>query len=432
MQSKIRELELPGVPSDDARWELVQRVVTSPEFQRAPRLREFLQYVCLCALRNDAEGITEHQIGIHVFGCAPGYDSNVVRSQARQLRLKLDSHFANSGKHEQLRIVIPKGAYRPEFCPKIDEPVTIPLAAEPEGRRSVQVPLMALIAGGLVVLLAGVVIGIIATRQTQSLVSSAARNSTPRAAIVQLLSPKPGQHLNVIVEDDGLRVLRALNGGPVSLEDYASGNFLSPERLPAGVAPGSKLSRVLTRSYVTDTYALPVMARVFASIPEEQISVKHPREVTSRDFENDNSLLIGGPRVNPWVQMFEDKLNFRNELLPSQGGMHIRNQSPGPGEQDVYAPDQSSEISYGRIAYISNLGGNGTIMLVGGPTSMATVAATTFVVDPSSLQELLRILGAKTVRSLPFFEVVIEVKSRNGVVTHSKIVAWRKKEVSSK
>jgi hypothetical protein len=71
-------------------------------------------------------------------------------------------------------------------------------------------------------------------------------------------------------------------------------------------------------------------------------------------------------------------------------------------------------------------------MLVGGPSSLGTVAAAEFIVAPSSLKELLRILGAKTVRDLPPFEVIIEADSKNGVVTRSKIVAWRKHDSRTK
>ena len=48
----------------------------------------------------------------------PGYnpnEDNIVRSQARLLRLKLEHHFANEGKDEAIMITIPKGRYLPAF-----------------------------------------------------------------------------------------------------------------------------------------------------------------------------------------------------------------------------------------------------------------------------------------------------------------------------
>jgi hypothetical protein len=77
-----------------------------------------LSYVCQCALNDKPESATEQQIGIHVFNRNPGYnqsEDNVVRSQARLLRWKLEQYFAGEGKNEPLIITIPKGQYLPVF-----------------------------------------------------------------------------------------------------------------------------------------------------------------------------------------------------------------------------------------------------------------------------------------------------------------------------
>src|SRR5579863_10750932 len=98
--------------------ELVRRVVSSTTFEKSPRLRAFLSHVCRCALECKPEEATEQQIGIYVYGRSPGYnpnDDNIVRSQARVLRMKLEHHFANEGKDEPVIITIPKGQYVPVF-----------------------------------------------------------------------------------------------------------------------------------------------------------------------------------------------------------------------------------------------------------------------------------------------------------------------------
>ncbi len=100
------------------REEFVRRVAASVTFEKSPRLRAFLLHVCRCALENKPEEATEQQIGIYVYGRSPGYssnDDNIVRSQARVLRMKLEHHFANEGKGEPLLITIPKGQYLPIF-----------------------------------------------------------------------------------------------------------------------------------------------------------------------------------------------------------------------------------------------------------------------------------------------------------------------------
>lgn len=90
-------------------------------------------YVCCCALKNQPEAATEQQVGIYVFRRAPGYnpnEDNIVRSQARLLRLKLEHHFAHEGKDEPVMITIPKGRYVPVFQERCGE-VLAPAAQAP-------------------------------------------------------------------------------------------------------------------------------------------------------------------------------------------------------------------------------------------------------------------------------------------------------------
>ena len=120
------------------REELVHRVASSSTFERSPRLRAFFLHVCRCALDNKPEGATEQQVGICVYDRPPGYnpnEDNIVRSQARLLRLKLEHHFANEGKDEAIVITIPKGRYLPAFETR-SEPPEILHAVPPEQGKS--------------------------------------------------------------------------------------------------------------------------------------------------------------------------------------------------------------------------------------------------------------------------------------------------------
>lgn len=128
--------------SDTTREGLVHRVETSQTFEKSPRLRAFLSYVCQCALQDKPEAATEQQIGIHVFNRTPGYnpsEDNVVRSQARLLRWKLEQYFSGEGKNEPLIIVIPKGQYLPVFEERsaavAPETATAQLSLRPQDKR---------------------------------------------------------------------------------------------------------------------------------------------------------------------------------------------------------------------------------------------------------------------------------------------------------
>jgi hypothetical protein len=121
------------------REDLVRRVASSSTFERSPRLRAFLLHVCRCALDNKPEAATEQQVGICVYDRPPGYnpnDDNIVRSQARLLRLKLEHHFANEGKAEPIVITIPKGRYLPTFESRSEQPVVLHGVPPPEPGKS--------------------------------------------------------------------------------------------------------------------------------------------------------------------------------------------------------------------------------------------------------------------------------------------------------
>jgi hypothetical protein len=123
-----------GEPAEEQE-RLVHRVASSTTFEKSPRLRAFFLHVCRCALEDKPEEATEQQIGIYVYGRPPGYnpnEDNIVRSQARVLRMKLEHHFANEGKNEAFVITIPKGQYLPLFEPRPREPQPLSLAETPE------------------------------------------------------------------------------------------------------------------------------------------------------------------------------------------------------------------------------------------------------------------------------------------------------------
>ncbi len=107
-----------GVFSEDERWVLAQRIVSSRPFARAPQLREFLLFVTSRTLAARQSEINELEIGRTVLGRRAAFnpqEDNIVRVQARHLRTKLDEYFQTEGRDEPLVVTIPKGTYVPCF-----------------------------------------------------------------------------------------------------------------------------------------------------------------------------------------------------------------------------------------------------------------------------------------------------------------------------
>src|SRR5580704_18080194 len=102
----------------DKRWQLVQRIVSSPPFQKSTRLRDLLQFITEQTIHGHAHQLTEQHIGNELFHKPSDYsplEDSSVRVHARQLRLKLHEYFNEEGRNEPLILDTPKGSYAPVF-----------------------------------------------------------------------------------------------------------------------------------------------------------------------------------------------------------------------------------------------------------------------------------------------------------------------------
>jgi hypothetical protein len=95
-------------------------VLESGLFDKAPRLKRFLAYICELYFEGRAEEIKEYSIATEALGRAPDFDpkkDSIVRVEAHRLRKRLEEFYGAAGAGEELKIVIPNGQYRPHFLP---------------------------------------------------------------------------------------------------------------------------------------------------------------------------------------------------------------------------------------------------------------------------------------------------------------------------
>ena len=96
----------------------IERLAASAEFARADRMVQFLRYVVDKTLEGDTAALRERQIGISVFDRHSDWDpklDNIVRSEARRLRGKLEAYAASGDPDETVRITMPTGGYGVHF-----------------------------------------------------------------------------------------------------------------------------------------------------------------------------------------------------------------------------------------------------------------------------------------------------------------------------
>ena len=68
----------------------------------------------------------------------------------------------------------------------------------------------------------------------------------------------------------------------------------------------------------------------------DRLSVIHARNVGPRSLKQDNAILLGGPRSNPWTKLFEERLTYRFDFTGERSVGRLANTRPRPGEPAFY------------------------------------------------------------------------------------------------
>jgi TolB-like protein/Flp pilus assembly protein TadD len=124
-----RRTEAPPATPAAVRSEL-NRLLASDGFASSDRQRRLLTFVVEESLAGRGATIKESVLAVEVFGREPSFDprtDSVVRSEARNLRARLNEYYRGEGSRNPVVIEIPKGSYAPVFRP-------VPAATPRRGR----------------------------------------------------------------------------------------------------------------------------------------------------------------------------------------------------------------------------------------------------------------------------------------------------------
>ncbi len=396
--------------------EALARVLGSKTFQNRPRLREFLEYVAKEAMEGRAEGVKEQSIGVAVFGRAQGYnasDDTIVRVTARQLRQKLDEYYGGEGKEDEWRLGIPRGGY---------VPVVERVGVERVGVERVVVGGPELVAArGTSLRWWGV--GVVA----MFCLGVVAYFVWPSETLYSLLAGKANQRIDIVTGDAVVQMHKLMTGWAPKLEEYRTRRYLEAPELPREEKSWKTLASGLYPAPTTG----PLLLRIAQSMPKANLAARHPREMTVRDFSDDSAILLGGPFANPWVQLFEDHLNFRVRQ-DGPGDAFMENLRPRAGEPREYRTHAEGEewITYARLAYLPNLSGRGKVLLFGGPSSVLLERFAGLAGEAGFLRELKRELAVAAWAELPWCEVLMEAREVATAPARMRVLSVRRVEIA--
>lgn len=110
---------MPGTAEErDAVLQELEAILSSYHFRGSKRYPALLQYVVDAALDNRIGDLKERTLGVEVFCCDPGYDTNadpVVRVSAGEVRKRIAQYYHENGDASRVQIELPLGSYAPEF-----------------------------------------------------------------------------------------------------------------------------------------------------------------------------------------------------------------------------------------------------------------------------------------------------------------------------
>ncbi|HEX4030415.1 MAG TPA: hypothetical protein VHX20_08615 [Terracidiphilus sp.] len=448
-----KNVDLPY--AHDLRWLLVERILATPDFERSPRLSEFLRYICRLALEGRSGDINEQHLGEVVFGRPAGYDSSadsIVRSHALRLRHRLELFFSSDGAHEPLQIEIPRGGYVPHFHIAEAEAAAAPemhALGGPATNVSVPqtsaVPLASRLApeqagrfqhGWIRIFLAGAAMGAIAIAAAYGLHAALTRNHSETGQLDierrfwTEMFPPDGRTL-IVPGDSGLVLYETVTGQDVSLSNYINGTYpeFHPYKILSATISKALSSDLASRRY-TSIIDLDLTSRL-SHLPEwtpEHAAIVYARDLRPVDAARSNIILIGSRQANPWVSLVEPSMNF---ILTrgDNGTFYFVNRQPRDGESKEYHTrqepgDLGAADVYGDVAYLPNPGGSGMVLVLSGLWMSGTQSAGEFVLDENRFSNWLKSI-ANPDGTIPPFELLIATKNLQGSTAYSSIVAKR-------
>jgi len=436
-----RSKEAADQTRPDPRWELVQRVASSSAFQKSRRLRDFLLFVCDRAIHNPANVVHERELGRVVFGKSSDFDGSqdtLVRVQASQLRKRLQQYFSSEGATETVVIDIPKGTYMPIFkdraleaseeaaVPEIEPPQTPAFAAsttsEPKSISKWSVAL------GIVTIVLLVLSGwlLMANHELQRRLTVGLEPQPTVDALWQQMLGN-GEHTYLVLSDSNLTLFQDMIHYQLTPTEYETQQFpaLADEKLH-DAASRDFARRLMIREYTSITDAsLARRIGLLAAAHQIPMDVILARDAGPRHFRSHNVILVGPRRANPWLALYEDRLNFRSRFDEQGPSASFQNQAPLPGEQPEY-PATWNSLGYCRVAYLpNNEDPTKSVLIISGTEMGSSEAGTEFLTTERWVKELRTILGVTGKQPVPYFEVLLRTHLVISAAPSFEVVAHR-------
>lgn len=444
---------LPKIPGSEEEYaslrQYLNEVLEGAAFKSSPRSGQFLRYIVEQAIAGHSDVLKERLIGVELFGRTPSYDTGddaIVRVTASEVRRRLLQHYGAYGPESDFRIALPQGSYVPEItrgsrspnerlapvlatghtpdhAPGVEltEPAVVEqhlpevqaLAPAHAGDAAAKVSPRSLLWLAIGLLLT--VLNLMYAADLYWTNRSAAMHS-PRSVFPWSVFFASSHLTHVITSDPGIQMVQDFCGHSISVSDYANRNYF-PDT--TGATPETiQTCRIILSADNASGVDPAIAARIsaLAQRASAAVSVRAARNFELTDLKtDDNYILLGSPRSNPWSALFTDQLDFRFIYDKALSQEFIRNLRPRSHELAQYVPTAlggGTGKSFAIVAFLQNLDQNGQVLLLAGANAEGTEAVGNFVTDIRSLSTALQSCGLSDSQS--HFELLLQVDTMAG------------------
>ncbi|NYF77940.1 hypothetical protein [Granulicella arctica] len=254
-------------------------------------------------------------------------------------------------------------------------------------------------------------------------------NPQPRTAADALWSElfTPNRPVLIVPSDDALVLFQEFTKSPVQLDEYLSGTYLSKANLPS-IGTASLTSEWFASHQYTSSADLNLALRLgrLPQASKADVETRNARVLRIDDLKSRNVILIGGIGANPWVGLFKDRLNFDVNWDWKAAEGYVLNKHPEKGELPIYRDRVSdgARQSYGVLAFLPGIEGNGEALLFQGTGMAGTESAADFPFSSVEFKNFAQAIGA-TRDHMPYFEVLLETSSIGGNAPEARVVNYR-------
>lgn len=433
-------------------------VIEGAAFRGSRRSGQFLRYVVDQAIAGHFDCLKERVIGIELFGRSPSYDTGddaIVRVTASDVRKRLLQHYGRYGTTSKFRINLPLGSYIPEIAheppgngngnhepsasvevhttphdavaasePGADSPelaaavpISAPVEATPGQSKFSRTWLMLIL---LVTALNLAIWGVSWKHMDHS--PAVPPSILPWSAFFN--SPHA---IQLVTSDPDIAEIQQYVGGEISTSDYANHHLIpNPDNMTPQVQHFWSVIMGDDKASFVDT-KIAVQIAELAKAHGKQIDVDAARNIQMSDFQtDDNFILMGSPRSDPWSSLFSNQLDFRFTFDKSAGQEIIQNFHPKPNEAAQYVPTAlggATGQSYAIIALVQNPDQNGLVLLLAGANAEGTEAVGRLITDMPRFSAALQQCGISATGPVQHFELLLKLNTMAGYPNNASVEA---------